>query len=155
VLSPIYAWQNVDASTSGKVPIDIENPWGVTSPGVADHIKANRDYYDAVSQSSQTSSTSPFNGTTGMGFGTLANRPATCTHQTAPNGENGGGVAYWATDQGEWNSGNAGADGQLYRCSATNTWTVAYVPYSYPHPLQGGKVTPVPSAPTHLRIVVP
>ena len=155
VLSPIYAWQNVDSSTSGKVPIEIENPWGVTGPSVADHIKAGRDYYDAVSASSQTSSASPFNGTTGLGFGTLANRPSTCTHTTAPNGENGGGVAYWATDQGEWNSSNAGPDGQLYRCSATNTWTVQYIPYTYPHPLQQGRVVPVPSAPTHLRIVVP
>jgi hypothetical protein len=155
VLSPIYAWQNVDSSTNGKVGIEIENPWGVTGPSVADHIKAGRDYYDAVSQSSQTSSSSPFNGTTGMGFGTLANRPSSCTHPVAPNGENGGGVAYWATDQGEWNSMSAGPDGQLYRCSATNTWSVAYIPYTYPHPLQGGKVTPVPSAPTHLRIVVP
>jgi len=154
-LSPIYTWMNVDSSTSGKVPILIENPWSATNPGVATHIQSGRDYYDAVSASAQTSAAAPFNGTTGMGFGTLANRPTTCSHVTAPNGENGGGVAYWATDQGNWNNSVAGPDGQLYRCSATNTWTVAYFPYTYPHPLQQGAVVPVPSAPSHLRIVQP
>ena len=149
VLSPIYSWLNVDNSTGGKVPIEIENPWGGSNPSVATHIQANRDYYDAVSASAQTSATSPFNGTTGMGFGTLANRPTTCTHTTAPNGENGGGVAYWATDQGSWNA--SGADGVLYRCGATNTWSLAYVPYTYPHPLQSGGSGPI--APSNLRIL--
>jgi hypothetical protein len=87
-----------------------------------------------------------------MGFGTLANRPTTCTHTTAPNGENGGGVAYWATDQGEWDATHPGADGQLYRCSATNTWTLVYTPFTYPHPLQTGGLLP-PTAPTNVRII--
>lgn len=126
VLSPIYTWMNVDFSNGNKVPIAIENPWNATNPSVADHIKANRDYYDAVSASAQSSPSSPFNGTTGMGFGTLANRPTTCTTST---NESGGGVGYFATDQGP--------QGTLYRCSATNTWTVQYTPYTYPHPLQG------------------
>ena len=91
----VYAWMNVDSSTGGKVTLVIENPWGVTNPSVSDHIKADRDYYDAVSNQAQTSPTSPFNGTTGMGFGTLANRPSTCTTSSL---EPGGGVGYWATD---------------------------------------------------------
>ena len=62
-----------------------------------------------------------------MGFGTLANRPTTCTTNSL---EPGGGVGYFATDQG--------ASGTLYRCSATNTWTVHYTPYAYPHPLVSG-----------------
>jgi hypothetical protein len=141
-LSPIYAWNNVDNSTGGKVPVMIENPWNATNPSVADHIKPNRDYYDAVSSSAQTTPTSPFNGTSGMGFGTLANRPSTCATNTA---EAGGGVGYFATDQG--------SQGTLYRCSATNNWTVHYVPYVYPHPLtNGGAPLPPLLAPTNLMV---
>jgi hypothetical protein len=56
-----------------------------------------------------------FDGTTGVGVGLLAARPATCTT----------GVGYWATDTKT-----------LYRASATNTWEVFYKPYTYPHPLR-------------------
>jgi len=68
---------------------------------------------------------SSFNGMTGIGRGTLASRPTTCTT----------GVGYWAIDQGEWNSKHAGADGQLYKCISTNNWQLYYTPYTYPHPL--------------------
>jgi hypothetical protein len=59
-----------------------------------------------------------------------------------------GGVMYWATDQGSWNTSTSnprgvqqsGADGVLYICSATNTWSVYYTPYMYPHPLQSGRI---------------
>ena len=94
---------------------------------------ANRDYYPSAS-GAQTSPTSPFNGSSGTGWGTLANRPTTCTP----------GVAYFATDQGSWNTSTSnpygvqqnGADGVLYKCTAPNTWTLYYTPYTYPHPLQ-------------------
>lgn len=52
--------------------------------------------------------------TPGIGYGTLANRPTTCTPL----------VAYWETD-----------DNQLDQCSTANTWTAYYTPYTYPHPL--------------------
>jgi hypothetical protein len=93
--------------------------------------QANRDYYGEVSQSAQSSSSSPFNGTSGTGYGTLAHRPSTCTT----------GVGYWATDQGNWNSSGANLgqtgsqQGELFLCTATNTWTLSYTPYTYPHPL--------------------
>jgi hypothetical protein len=37
--------------------------------------------------------------------------------------------------------------GALYKCTATNTWTSYYTPYTYPHPL----VTTLP-APAAVRV---
>jgi hypothetical protein len=77
---------------------------------------ANRDYY--IENSS-------FNGASGTGSGTLASRPSTCTVA----------VAYLATDQGSWNQSGSGGQGEIFVCTATNTWTLYYTPYTYPHPL--------------------
>jgi hypothetical protein len=116
--SPVYIWGNTTA-----VSLNLQSYL---------HIQANRDYYDGGTWGLQTSSSSPFNGTSGTGRGTFANRPATCTT----------GVAYWATDRGgNWNTANADAnDGCLYKCTGTNTWAAScsYTPYTYPHPLRGG-----------------
>jgi len=114
-LAPIY--EAGDTSTVANVSQGINGVSGGT------HLVQNRDYYGEVSQTAQTSATSPFNGTTGTGYGTLARRPTTCTN----------GVGYWATDQGTWNNGGPG--GMFYICSSTNTWTARYTPYTYPHPL--------------------
>jgi len=82
-----------------------------------------------------------FNGTAGVGVGVLASRPSTCTT----------GVGYWATDQGSWNTSGSGGQGVFYKCTATNTWTLYYTPYTYPHPLTSG--TPV-NPPSNLNAVV-
>jgi len=154
--SPVAVFRNVSGHSGAKIDLSIRSNG---SPEYWDeHLVENRDYYNAVSVNAQTSPTSPFNGTIGIGHGTLANRPTTCTNLTLQNGDTGSGVMYWATDQGSWNqSGDGRGSGVLYRCSATNTWTVHYTPYTYPHPLQtdsgggAGDVTP-PTAPTNLRI---
>lgn len=100
---------------------------------------ANREYYDQQNWSSpcQTSSSSPFNGTSGTGCGTRALRPSTCT----------AGVGYWSFDAGTWNTtnnpqnatvfgGTTRYNGVLDKCTATNSWHDAwYVPKDYPHPL--------------------
>jgi hypothetical protein len=135
-LTPAYFFDNIKGAST------LFNP--ATSAGEAcdggvdmnaTHIRADRDYYQQVSS---------FNGTTGVGVGPLANRPATCTV----------GVGYWATDQGEWNSKVAGPDGQLYRCTAPNTWSLHYIPYTYPHPMQGGPSVTPPAPPTSLSVVL-
>ena len=124
---PAYLWSNTIGGSLAKV--NIRN-------GVTAWIQANRDYYNQGAS---------FNGTTGVGVGILDSRPSTCTT----------GVAYWATDQGEWNSKQPGADGQLYKCKATNTWTLYYIPYTYPHPLQTGagiNTYAAPAPPTNMIV---
>lgn len=129
VLDPIYEFADTHSGNFGA-PVYVPTA----------RILANRDYYYEVSTLAQTSSTSPFDGTTGTGFGTLANRPSSCTT----------GVAYWATDQGNWNQSGGGNQGELFTCTATNTWTLTYEPYTYPHPLTTGATPAQPSAPSGL-----
>ena len=135
-LEPVYEW--LDAWT--PVPNNPGAVWGEYES----QAQQNRDYYLGTSNSGGQIS---FNGTSGVGNGTLAARPSTCTK----------GVAYWATDQGNWNQSGSGGQGELYACTATNTWTLYYSPYTYPHPLvSGSPSTPsaAPSAPTALQGVV-
>lgn len=133
-MRPIFAWGNVN--DGGRSVIENQNAWGCSDPSPEDHVRENRDYYNAVSADAQTSPTSPFDGTTGMGFGTMANRPTTCTTTSEAADAGDGGVGYWATDAGAWNRLAGPAEqGILFMCTATNTWTEYYEPYLYPHPL--------------------
>jgi hypothetical protein len=104
VLEPVYAWGN---KYSNLRQLDVASPYPT--------IQENRDFYNQKT---------PFDGSVGIGVGLLAERPKACTP----------GVAFWATDQGEWNSTHGGPDGQLYVCTALNAWSLWYTPYVYPHP---------------------
>jgi hypothetical protein len=105
----------------------------IKAQGAPPTIKANRDWFNensAFAPSTTHSSTI----TTGVGYGTLANLPDHCTPgidgaQPQTGTGNAPGVGYWAT--------NDGPDGTLYVCTATDTWTLYYRPFIYPHPLTG------------------
>jgi hypothetical protein len=113
---PVYEWMDTWAGSSGSFWNNYDS----------DVLINNSDYYVWCNPSSASGCKS-FDGTRGVGSGTLASRPSTCTT----------GVAYWATDQGNWNHSSGGSEGELFKCTAANTWTLSYTPYTYPHPLIG------------------
>lgn len=125
-LEPIYEWLD----NYSLVPSNPSNLLAVAQGTFTNNV----DYYLWCNASSQSGCTS-FTGATGVGSGVLASRPGTCTT----------GVAYWATDQGSWNSSGGGGQGVLYKCTSTNTWTASYTPYAYPHPLIAGGSGPAAS----------
>lgn len=115
---PLYSWLNTVNGSPMRGPTAYYHTSFPT-------VQPNREFYNEIS---------PFNGTSGVGTGTLASRPSNCTK----------GVGYWATDTKT-----------LYVASATNTWSVYYVPYVYPHPLVSGVsgVSGAPAPPSNLRIL--
>jgi len=119
---PIYLWGNTWSCPSGNCGVNV----GLTD-ATSNLIGENRDFYRDTDNSGnlRTFTGNPSTGP-GTGSGTLAARPSTCTQ----------GVAYWATDQGSWNSSGSGGQGVLYVCGASG-WpsTPTYTPYQYPHPL--------------------
>jgi hypothetical protein len=131
-LSPIYLWNNTYTPSGGYSPT--AQLIGDSSGGIyADNV----DYYQQFGTYGEAGS---FNGTKGVGQGLLSARPATCT---AGPGGNTPGVGYWATDTNT-----------LYVCNPTNSWSVYYMPYTYPHPLAGGSTGTGVNPPTNLAATV-
>lgn len=95
-------------------------------------ILSNRDFFNEVAG---------FNGSQGVGVGSLAARPSTCTVSATPDGKISG-VGYWATDTST-----------LYVCTTANTWGAYYSPYAYPHPLQNSTGQPL-APPSSLQATV-
>ena len=130
---PAYFWAN-KSSTGADVLAGISN-------GTNNWIQTDRDYYDYAAS---------FNGTSGVGCGTPASRPSTCTT----------GVGFWATNQSCTDltrmvgvSPAMPISGTLYKCTATDTWMPYYTPYAYPHPLRAeAPDTTPPAEPQGLRI---
>jgi hypothetical protein len=143
VLQPVYFIANTYANVTNKI---------TTSDATVFHN--NVEYYTEAGSVEQSSATVPFNGTSGTGWGTLARRPPSCTS----------GVAYWATDQGTWDTEKTDlgqASGKMYVCVAS-AWVARWgdnptgEPYRYPHPLTSGSMPPppvTPAPPTGFQIV--
>jgi hypothetical protein len=125
VLDPSYEWND---SLSGTITFSLMGSQTLS-------LIANRDWYQesSVSQTANTSTTSPFNGTSGTGWGTLANRPTSCIPHVA------------------YSTIGFSSDNSLYFCNSTNTWSTSlstpasYTSFTYPHPLvsSGGGGTAV------------
>jgi len=141
-VSDSYYWCNWKGATAFTLSIENWVPGGIC--GSAVYPAGNCPSYSINENSDFYNYKPAFDGTTGVGCGTLAARPATCTT----------GVGYWATTQSCSDlTGMVGAlpatkiSGTLYKCTSTDTWTAYYTPYTYPHPL----TAPYPAM--NLRIV--
>jgi hypothetical protein len=143
-ISDSYFWNN-RGGTGGTT---LNNPSVYSPSGCGTYqLWHNTDFWNH---------TTSFNGTSGMGCGTLGSRPATCTT----------GVGYWATNQScsSVPSENVGANvstpisGTLYVCTSTNTWKAYYTPFTYPHPLVLGDkqekigTMQTPNSPSNLMV---
>jgi len=124
-LEPCYSWNNRNPDNSHI---------GIAANTSTNTIVEGTDYYNEVAGGQQTSSTSPFNGTSGVGWGTLANRPTSGVGGTDITGvtTNPPGTAYWATDVASVNGSTDKGALYVWRGSA---WVLYYQPYTYPHPL--------------------
>lgn len=128
-LSPIYVWHN------SYTPQFYTDP--ALFPAIREQCNGvcaeNREYYQQFGTYFHSGT---FNGTVGIGEGTLVPTNASaytnapnCTAGTDPmTGGAAPGVGYWHTPSQT-----------LYVCTATNTWTAYYTPYTYPHPLAAGQ----------------
>jgi len=145
-LEPIYEWLNQFQIGEGSGWV--RTVYDIVAP-LTGAFTQNQDYYQyTLSWNGSAFTGTAFNGTVGTGSGLLSARPSTCTagpggaEFTSPTGSYG--VAYWGTDTNT-----------LYICTATNTWTGVYTPYTYPHPLVTGSQTSGALAPpTNLVVTV-
>ena len=125
-VSDSYYWNNRFGKTGTSLVVDItlsnsDSDCSVRNYLIAEDIDV---FWNKV----------PFTGSSGVGCGTLANRPSTCKI----------GVGYWATEQdcSRLDDKNVGANptepitGVLYKCGSNNNWIPYYTPFAYPHPIR-------------------
>jgi hypothetical protein len=122
-----FFWNNRKSTTGTLMSTSVAG----TLSGVP---AANVDYFNQTDWVS--------NGSAGVGCGSTL--PGTCTANSS---------GFWLTNQSCSDlTDHVGASpttpisGTLYKCTATNTWTAYYKPYTYPHPLRGETDETAPTA---------
>ena len=103
-----YMWNNKNSVDNYNMWMWHHEPAGDNDP--LDLLGPGVDYWSDATDGDRTASSY-------WTSGLAANRPGTCSAAVIAD-------VYWETDTRK-----------LYRCTATNTWTFIYEPYTYPHPL--------------------
>jgi hypothetical protein len=170
VYNPTYAWGNTLNGvlfTYGKG--SLQNPQSyvhinaATSPSMidlyTDGTGVNCDAIPCTVTAPPADCTA--GGACNVGIGRGTTLPTTCVAGTSYNGGVGG-VGFWKTNEGNWNNGSDTAWGQvfdgqqgvLYYCDAPDHFAIKYIPYTYPHPLQGFVTadTIAPAPPTGVKV---
>jgi hypothetical protein len=124
VLDPIYVFAN--AYATGGFSYTTQGYFGNNTSG---YLTDNQDFYQQFDSTYGEPGT--FNGTKGVGQGTLAPTNSSA-YSGAPNCSPSAG--YWDT-----------TTQALWICTATNTWTSSYAPYQYPYPYSTTLATPTAS----------
>lgn len=118
-----YIWNNQTNGT--RQDMDIADDRCKDHAGNPYAITENTDFFNYNELCTKDSCSS------GIGIGTDT-PTGTCTE----------GVGYWKWDQGTTLPATISdmkiktQSGTFYKCTATNTWTPYYTPYTYPHPLR-------------------
>lgn len=105
-----YIWNNKNSNNNDNLYLQHHGP--ITDYDAGNCLIEGVDYWSDVQPDTNTSSSY-------FSKGLASARPSSCS-ATVPAD------VYWETDSLT-----------LYRCTATDTWTAYYTPYTYPHPLRG------------------
>ena len=69
-------------------------------------------------------------GTVNVGVNVMTSNSGTTLPSTCNTND-----PFWKTNEGSWNQSGSGGQGVLYKCTAPNTWTLYYTPFTYPYPI--------------------